>query len=54
MAATTGPLSTCSSPVLFLIAGEWQCNKHLRRNLFAESLFPDKERSENADLQVNR
>ena len=43
MAATTGPLSTCSSPVLFLIAREWQRNKHLHRILFTESLLnPDK------------
>ena len=42
MAATTGPLSTCSSPVLFLIAREWQCNKHLRRNLFTKSEFKNK------------
>ena len=43
MAATTGPLSTCSSPVLFLIAREWHRNKHLHRILFTESLLnPDK------------
>ena len=39
MAATTGPLSTCSSPVLFLIAREWHRNKHLHRILFTESLL---------------